>query len=288
MMKTTVEICNTFNKHAQEYEQAAKIQNEVGQRLFDRLQYLKITPRYVLDLGCGTGLFSRQLKKRYPKAEIIGLDLASVMLKEAKRKQGWLNQWPLVNADMMHLPFATGTFDLIFANQVIHWGQPLELLIRELNRVMNNQGCLMFSTLGPDTFKELKIAWKQADAYAHTNEFLDMHDLGDCLLRERFLDPVVDMELLSVHYSTLKQLLANLKAQGVRNINQQRNEGLTGKHSWEKFEQSYESLRTEAGKYPLTYEIVYGHAWKGSQRLVTKGTETFIPIADILKSPANE
>ncbi|WP_058440135.1 malonyl-ACP O-methyltransferase BioC [Legionella brunensis] len=288
-MNLKLEICNTFNKHATEYEQAAKIQNEIGQRLFERLDYLKINPRYILDLGCGPGLFTLQLKKKYPDAEIIGLDIAKNMLIEAKKKQGWWrNKWSLINGDMTSLPFATGTFDLIFANQTIHWTQPLSQVIRELNRVMNNQGCLMFSTLGPDTFKELKQAWLAADNYAHTNEFSDMHDVGDCLLKERFLDPVVDMELLTVHYDNLKKLLTNLKAQGVRNINQKRNEGLTGKHSWQIFEEAYQVLRTKGGKYPLTYEVVYGHAWKGEQHLVDGGTESFIPISQIQRRSAKD
>ncbi|WP_045105369.1 malonyl-ACP O-methyltransferase BioC [Legionella hackeliae] len=288
-MNLNLEICNTFNKHATEYQQAAKIQHEIGQRLFERLDYLKINPRYILDLGCGPGLFSFHLKKKYPQAEIVGLDLARNMLLEAKKKQGWWrNKWPLINGDMTSLPFAAGTFDLVFANQTIHWAQPLSSVIRELNRVMNVNGCLMFSTLGPDTFKELKQAWQVADQYAHTNEFADMHDIGDCLLKERFLDPVVDMELLTVHYGNLKKLLINLKAQGVRNINSKRNEGLTGKEAWQVFEEAYKALCTVEGKYPLTYEVVYGHAWKGEQRVVGDGTETLIPISQILRRPVSK
>ncbi|WP_043873380.1 malonyl-ACP O-methyltransferase BioC [Legionella massiliensis] len=280
-MNLKIEICNAFTKHASEYEQAAKIQNEIGERLFDRLHYLKITPRYVLDLGCGTGLFSLLLKKKYPQAEIIGLDLSTAMLEQARKKQGWRRKWPLVNGDMTNLPFANGCFDLIFANQVIHWSESFANLAQELNRVMNFNGCLMFSTLGPDTFKELKQAWLRADQHAHANDFIDMHDIGDHLLAEHFLDPVVDMELLTVHYASLKQLLQNLKAQGVRNINQSRNKGLTGKQSWLHFESAYQTLCTAEGKYPLSYEVVYGHAWKGEQRRLGTGTETFIPISRI-------
>ncbi|WP_058451215.1 MULTISPECIES: malonyl-ACP O-methyltransferase BioC [Legionella] len=280
-MNRITEICNAFDKHAMEYEKAAKVQNEIGERLFERLHYLKIAPRYVLDLGCGTGIFTPQLKKHYPQAEVIGLDLSYTMLKQAKKKQKWRCRWPLINADMVSLPFGDGVFDLVFANQVVHWAQPFSAVIRELNRVMNLNGCLMFSTLGPDTFKELKQSWSLVDNYAHTNDFMDMHDIGDCLLAEHFLDPVVDMELLTVHYSSLKQLLQNLKAQGVRNINPARNEGLTGKKAWQTFELAYQALRIPQGKCPLTYEVVYGHAWKGRQHRMEKGTETLIPISQI-------
>ncbi len=284
-MNVKTEICKTFNRHATQYEQAAKIQHEIGERLFERLHYLKIKPRYILDLGCGPGTFSQRLKKHYPQAHIVGFDLACAMLKQAKTKQGWLKKWALVAGDMTGMPFATGTFDLVFANQVIHWSQPLSGVMSELNRVMNPGGCLMFSTLGPDTFCELRQAWSKIDNYAHTNEFIDMHDVGDALLAEHFLDPVMDMEILTAHYSTLAQLLEALKAQGVRNINSRRNPGLTGKQSWQVFEKNFAAFLTEQSKFPLTYEVVYGHAWKGEQRRMGKGTETLIPITQ-LKMPS--
>ncbi|WP_133126751.1 malonyl-ACP O-methyltransferase BioC [Legionella nagasakiensis] len=283
-MNLKSEICNAFNIHATEYEQAAKIQLEIGERLFERLHYLKITPRYVLDLGCGTGVFTQRLRKQYPQAQVIGFDLAYAMLMQAKSKQKWRKKWPLVNGDMMAMPFVSGFFDLVFANQVLHWAQPLSSVIGELNRVMNSQGCLMFSTLGPDTFQELRYSWAKVNQYAHTNEFLDMHDLGDCLLTEQFIDPVVDMEMLTAHYTSLSRLVRSLKSQGVRNINQARNQGLTGRHAWHKFEEAFSALRTETGKFPLTYEIVYGHAWKGAQRRMDNGVETTFSVERLRKT----
>lgn len=283
-MNLNTEICKSFNQHAADYDQASKFQQEVGLRLFERLDYLKISPRYVLDLGCGTGLFSPLLKKRYPNAQIIGLDIAYAMLQQAKKKQGWRKKWPLVNADMMALPFADGFFDLIFANQVIHWSPLMPDLMRALYKVLNSQGCLMFSTLGPDTFKELRQSWSQADNHAHTNHFMDMHDVGDVLLHAHFLDPVMDMEWLRVHYPSLPRLLQSLKAQGVRNVNPGRNKGLTGKSSLQAFEKAFQAFCTAEGKYPLTYEVVYGHAWKGEPRQVEENGEVFIPISSIIRA----
>jgi malonyl-CoA O-methyltransferase len=281
MMAVNNEISKAFNKHASEYELAAKVQREIGERLFERLQYLKISPKRILDLGCGPGAFSRELTLMYPKAQVFGLDFAHDMLLQAKKKQSWRRKWPLVTADMKSMPFATGMFDLVFANQVIHWSSSLARVFRELNRVMNVNGCLMFTTLGPDTFKELKKAWAEVNQYAHVNEFIDMHDIGDCLMAEHLLDPVMDMELLSVHYETLPHLIRALKKQGVRNINSERNRGLTGKTAWKQFEKNYAAMQTDKGKYPLTYEVVYGHAWKGEQRKTGNGIETLIPVSQI-------
>ena len=287
-MNVNTEICKAFNKNARRYEQTAKIQQEIGLRLFERLDLLKIKPRYILDLGCGSGFFTQRLKKYYPNAHIVGLDLALGMLREAKAKQGWFQKWSLVNGDMSVMPFATGLFDLVFSNQVIHWSSSLTELMSELSRVMAPGGCLMFSTLGPDTFCELRKAWGSIDNYAHANDFLDMHDIGDYLLAEHFLDPVVDMEVLHAHYSSLRQLVDGLKAQGVKNINPARNPGLTGKSAWKAFEKAMAAGCKEADTYPLTYEVVYGHAWKGEQRRTSQGTETMISVEQLRKTlPTN-
>ncbi len=284
MMNEKNNISNAFNKHATDYTKAAKVQHEIGERLFERLHYLKITPKYVLDLGCGPGDFTQRLKKQYPKAQVVGLDLALSMLTQAKTKQSFMRKWGLVNADMSALPFPAGLFDLIFANQVIHWAHPLSAVIKELNRVMVPGGCLMFSTLGPDTFTELRQAFLTVDQYAHVNDFADMHDVGDCLMAEFFLDPVMDMELLTAHYASLPHLLKALKSQAIPNIHPARHRGLMGKNKWRKFEAEIVNHCTPEGKFPLTYEVVYGHAWKGAQRKTAKGVETVISIADLKAS----
>lgn len=288
-MNVKTEICNSFNHHATEYEQAAKVQYEIGERLFERLQYLKINPRFVLDLGSGTGQLTERLKKVYPDALVVGIDIAFEMLMQARTKQRWWKKRaPLINTDMMSLPFASGVFDLIFSNQVLHWSPSMGALIAELNRVMNVNGCLMFSTLGPDTFFELKRSWKTVDTYAHINEFMDMHDVGDVLLAEYFLDPVMDMEKLTVQYNSFVQLLNALKAQGVRNINPARNQGLTGKSRWLQFKAAMNQFKTPEGKLPLTYEVVYGHAWKGEQQKSKRGIETYIPVDKIRTTRRSE
>jgi len=283
MMNLNAEICNAFNRHASDYEQAADVQHEIGERLLERLHYLKMQPQYVLDVGCGPGALTARLKKQYPNAHIVGLDLAFEMLKLANKKQRWRQKWGLVNADMAALPFVSGQFDLIFSNQVIHWAPSLAAVMREFNRVLRPSGCIMFSTLGPDTFLELRQAFDKVDTHAHVNDFLDMHDIGDCLLNEKFADPVMDMDKLTAHYKSLTDLVYGLKSQGVRNIHANRNAGLMGKQAWSLFEQSMAVFCTAEQKFPLTYEVVYGHAWKGAQQRTEHGVETLISV-DQLKS----
>lgn len=283
MMNLIQDICNAFSTHASQYEKAAVVQAEIGTRLFERLDYLKITPEYVLDLGCGTGFFTKLLKKKYPKAQVVAVDLSLSMLQQSREKHTFLKKWPLVAADMQSLPFKASQFDLVFANQAIHWAPTLPGIIRELNRIMRANGCLMFTTLGPDTFKELQKAWMHVDNYSHTNTFWDMHDIGDSLLTEHFLEPVMDMEMLTVHYASLQALLTSLKAQGVKNINADRRKGLMGKNSWAAFKQAFLAHVTQDKKYPLSYEVIYGHAWKGTQGITKQGTETYIPVSQLIR-----
>lgn len=278
IMRFSKEVCNAFHKQAGVYDRVALVQREIGEQLFERLTYLKMEPNYVLDLGCGTGVFSKLLKKKYPKAKIVSLDIAHGMLLEAQAKYRWSPKNVFfTRADMHALPFKNNLFDLIFSNQVLHWSTDWPQLMRELNRVMHIGGCLMFSTLGPDTFLELR--GEEERRFAHTNSFMDMHDIGDILLREHFLDPVVDMEKLSVHYDDWQALLRSLKNQGVRNVSTNRNPGLTGKRAWQSFENSVQQYQTVEGKFPLTYEVVYGHAWKGEMHCSKAGVETSIPVS---------
>ncbi|MCH9716536.1 MAG: methyltransferase domain-containing protein, partial [Gammaproteobacteria bacterium] len=179
--------------------------------------------------------------------------------------------------------FKENSFDFIFSNQALHWGD-MAIIFNEIARVISPGGLFLFSTLGPDTFKELRMAWQEVDQAAHTNNFVDMHDIGDILLGERFLDPVVDMDKLSVHYGSLQALLRSLRQQGVRNMNTKRNPGLTGRHAWAAFEASVQQHQTETGKYPLTYEVVYGHAWKGEQRVTSAGVESSISVSDLRRT----
>lgn len=259
-------ITAAFNRVAKKYESAAQIQNEIGNRLFERLHLLKIQPKYILDLGCGSGYFTNKLKKLYPKAYIVSLDIAHDMLSQVKLKQNWFKTWGIVNADMHKLPFANGQFDLIFSNQVVHWSEDIKGLMVEVNRVMAKNACLMFTTLGPDTFYELKKSFAELDNFSHVNDFLDMHDLGDIVQSANYVDPVIDMDMLTAHYDSLEGLLRSLKNQGVVNISAKRNTSLSGKSTFKKLALVMQKFITESNMYPLTYEIVYGHAWKGEDK----------------------
>ncbi len=130
----------------------------------------------------------------------------------------------------------------------------------------------MFSTLGPDTLKELRHAFRDVDGHNHLNRFADMHDIGDMLVHAGFSEPVMDMEYITLTYDDVKSVLHDLKAIGAHNATKGRGQGLMGKSAFGRLLANYERLRKD-GKLPATYEIIYGHAWKPEPRKTSEGAD---------------
>lgn len=255
------DIRKDFDKVSGVYHQHSVMQQEIGLRLLNRLQYLKIKPQVILDLGCGLAKTTQALKKIYPKAQVIGLDCSWHMLKQASKGRYFWNKLALVQADVMQLPIASQSVDLIFSNQLLHWLPDSNEFFKECFRILKPNACLLFSSLGPDTFKEFRQAFSKLDGGNHVPQFTDLHDLGDQLLNQDFLDPVMDREDLQLNYSNQDLLLKALRAQAVKNRDPQRHKGLMSRQKWQQMWQNYPSNN---GKLPVSYEIIYGHAWRSS------------------------
>lgn len=253
-----------FEKAAARYDEAAVLQREIGTRLLERLELMKIAPSRVLEVGSGTGFCSAQLHARYPTAEFIALDIAHGMLQHTRRRFGWwqrLRRRPgFVCADAEALPLKDASVDLLFSNVTLQWCLDAEHTFAEFRRVLKPGGLVLFSTFGPDTLKELRAAWRAVDDAMHVNLFSDMHDLGDGLLRSGFADPVMDREDIVLTYADARSLMSDLKTIGAHNVNQGRRNGLTGKHKLNAMLAAYERFRRD-GRLPATYEVLYGHAW---------------------------
>jgi len=252
-------VRRAFDRSASSYDAAAVLQAEVRGNLLARLDLTALTPRVVLDAGAGTGSGSRSLAERYPKAVVIALDSSQPMLMAAGRRQTWRRRFARVRADSAQLPLKDGSVDLILSNLMLQWCE-LDRVLAEFRRVLAPQGLLSFTTLGPDTLKELRSAWRSVDSHTHVNRFIDMHDVGDALVRGGFGSPVLDVEHYTLTYLDVRQIAADLKATGAHNATQGRARGLTGRRRYAEFAQAYEALRQD-GRLPATYEVVFGHAW---------------------------
>jgi malonyl-CoA O-methyltransferase len=249
-----------FDRAADTYDAAAELQYEIGDRLIERMDFIRIKPRRILDLGAGTGKFTAALMQRYRTADVVALDIAPGMLAHSRRRGGWLRKPYCVCADAERLPFVDDSFDFVFSNLMLQWCGDLGRAFTELRRVLAPGGLLMFTTFGPDTLMELRASWEVADGYSHVNHFMDLHDVGDLLLHTRWAEPVMDSERITVTYRELRRLLQDLKDIGAHNVTHGRPRGLTGTQRWRSFVQAYEARR-ESGVLPASYEVVYGHAW---------------------------
>lgn len=250
-----------FSRAAQTYDEAAFIQREIGTRLMERLDYIRLQPERLLDLGCGTGLLCEQALARYPKAQVVGLDIATNMMDYTLQRFASESRLAGVCADASALPLAENSMDMLLSNLMLQWCNDLPQVFRECARVLRPEGLLMFSTLGPDTLQELRKSWSQVDGYAHTSRFEDMHNVGDALVAAGFRDPVVDREVITLTYADVRGLLNDLKSIGANNATAGRARGLTGKQRWQAFYQAYDQFKQADGRYPATYEVIYGHAW---------------------------
>lgn len=250
----------SFEQAARGYDGAAALQQEVAERLLQRLQLMTLKPQRILDLGCGTGQCIPGLMARYKGAEIVGLDIALPMLRQARKRGRWLRKPRCVCADAERLPFADASFDLVISNLMMQWCVDLEALFADLQRILKPGGLLMFTSFGPDTLFELRNSWAQVDDRSHVNVFMDMHDVGDALVKTRFADPVMDVERITVTYPDVWKLMRELKQIGAHNVTAGRQRGLTGKAHMQALVDAYERYRQD-GVLPASYEVVNGHAW---------------------------
>lgn len=270
-----------FERAAARYDEVAVLQREIGRRMLERLDYVRLQPRVVLDAGCGTALTTAELAQRYPHAEVVALDFAHGMLRHASGQGGWARVPQWVCGDVEALPLASQCVDLVYSNAVLQWNTDLGRTFAELLRVLRPGGLLLFSTFGPDTLGELRAAWAQADGHSHVSAFPDMHDIGDLLVETRFADPVMDCERITVTYERVDDLMRDLKVLGAHNVTADRPRGLTGRQRIDAMRAAYEGFRTD-GRLPATYEVVYGLAWAPLQRELEAGV-TAVPVSAITR-----
>jgi len=269
----------SFGRAADTYDAAAILQKMVREEMLGRLDLVKLNPAVILDAGCGTGLASHALQKRYAQSQVLSLDFAYPMLQKTRatrRQIGLLNQLKnmmsgtrehLLCADIESLPLADGSVGLVWSNLAVQWCNDLDRALAEFHRVMQPESLLMFSTFGPDTLRELRTATDAAsgNSYNSVSRFIDMHDIGDALVRAGFSAPVLDVERFTLTYDDVTSVMRDLKSIGAHNATDGRARGLMGKTYFASLAQSYEQFR-QNGKLPATFEVVYAHAWRGENK----------------------
>lgn len=254
-------IRRAFSRAARTYEATAVLQGEVEARLLESLdEPEQPIPQTVLDLGAGPGRAAAAMKKRWPKAQVLALDLSLPMLRQARRRAGWWRPFHCVCADAAALPLADASVDLLFSNLCVQWLHDLPAVFAEFRRVMRPGARLLLSTFGPQTLIELREAFASADTVEHVSRFAPIQQLGDALLAAGFRDPVLDQDTFTLTYPDLHTLLHELQAIGATNALHGRRRSLTGKGRLAAARAAYEALRID-DRLPSTWEVIYARAW---------------------------
>ena len=265
------------------------LRREIAGRMREKLELIKISPARVLDAGCGEGADLAQLQAHFPTSHLLGVDASFAMLasgiqqqQEVKSSIGrFLDKWLTSNsragstsgmacADFSRLPLASNSVDLLWSNLALHWHPQADLVFAEWRRVLRTEGVLMFSCFGPDTLLELRQAFSTIDQFPHTLPFVDMHDFGDMLVNCGLSTPVMDMEKLTLTYESVDKLLADVRALGGNPLLTRRH-GLLGKQAYRQLRAELEKMRNQEGRIPLTFEVIYGHAFKPIPQKLASG-----------------
>lgn len=264
------QVRRAFSRAASGYDHAAALQREVGARLMETLEYLEDrVPQVVVDLGCGPGHAAAAMQKRWPKAQLLALDLALPMLRQMQRnaggaRPGWLDfarRPGAVCADARALPLRDASVDVLFSNLCLQWVEDLPAVFAGFRRVLKPDGLLLLSTFGPDTLFELRGAFSEADDAPHVSLFPSIGQFGDAMIAAGFRNPVLDRDEFTLRHPDLGALMRELRTLGATNAMADRRRSLTGRRRFARAAQAYDQLRDRDGQLPATWEVVYAHAW---------------------------
>lgn len=242
----------SFERAAPSYDQAATVQRRICASLFEQLLLTQRSPaqppQRLLDAGCGTGYGLTLLKKHFPLAEILGLDLSPAMLK--RTPPGSLS----LGGDLEHLPLADHSIDLYWSSLAVQWCD-LGKALHEARRVLRPGGRLAIASLGPATFGELRQAFSNIDTHQHTLEFLPPEQMAALAQQVGFATVHLQKSTETAHYADFKTLLRAVKAVGANQLGSGRRTSLLSRDAFARAAAAYETCRSPAG-LPLTYDVI--------------------------------
>ena len=261
-------IRQRFERIADQFDNADFVHKKTRNGLIDRLGPVLVNASTILDLGSATGSANDELRRRFKRANIISLDISHNMLCKARGKRSWFSKAAYAQADAMALPFKNSCFDLVFANMLLPWLNDPQVVFKEITRVLRKGGVFAFTTLGPDSFREIARSWNEIDSKTHVNQFIDMHNLGDGLVNSGLKDPVVDVDRLLISYKNSETMINDLKNSGSGNMLENRNKKMTGKESFKKMIKTL--ANPDTGEIKLSLELIYGHCWGFGEKIDLK------------------
>jgi len=262
-------VRDSFSRAAESYDVHAVLQREVADRLIAHLQFTKLRPARILDIGCGTGYFTGLLRDRFKRAPIVALDYAEAMVgiarKKCSRRLPWRTRTGFVAADALGLPFANARFDLVCSNLTMQWVINPQQMLAEMRRVLAPGGLILFCTFGRRTLSELRqsLAAIKHDHADLVLPFPDVTSLGNALTELAVASPVTDTDLFTLTYPDVMSLVSELKRLGASSSAiENRPGGLYGRKLLRQLDTVYSAgHRMKDGRIRATFEVLYAQAW---------------------------
>jgi malonyl-CoA O-methyltransferase len=249
------EVAASFSRAAAAYDSVAALQRDVGLSLLERCPAQDTVAGQVLDLGSGTGYFCHALRRRFPAADYLGLDIAQGMIEHARAASEPSCLWLVGDAEQ--IPLASGSVDFVFSSLALQWSDRPDLLLAEMARVLRPGGRCLFTSLGPGTLRELRHAWAAVDDHRHVNTFLEPARLAEAASALPGVSLAIDAQPFVMYYDTVADLLRELKTLGAHNMNEGRPAGLTSRRKLLAMFAAYEQFRLE-GRLPASYDVLIG------------------------------
>ncbi|WP_122664117.1 malonyl-ACP O-methyltransferase BioC [Pseudomonas viridiflava] len=246
------QVAASFSRAAGSYDSVAELQRAVGGELFSRLP-AELSPGRWLDLGSGTGYFSRALAEAYDGTEGVALDIAEGMLRHARPLGGAEH---FVVGDAERMPLRDEHFGLIFSSLAVQWCADFAAVLGEARRVLQPGGVFAFASLCVGTLYELRDSWQAVDGMVHVNRFRQLDDYQRLCAASGMRVRSIEVRPHVLHYPDLRSLTHELKALGAHNLNPGRPGGLTGRARLLALIEAYEGYRQPQG-LPATYQVVY-------------------------------
>jgi malonyl-CoA O-methyltransferase len=246
------QVAASFSRAAASYDSVAQLQRDVGSELLRRLPDDFVPGRW-LDLGCGTGHFSRALGERFAASHGVALDIAEGMLNHARPLGGATH---FIAGDAERLPLRDSTCDLIFSSLAVQWCSDFAGVLSEAHRALKPGGIFAFASLCVGTLYELRDSWRQVDGMVHVNRFREFETYQQLCAASGLNVASLQTRPHVLHYPDVRSLTHELKALGAHNLNPGRPGGLTGRARILGLIEAYEQFRQAQG-LPATYQVVY-------------------------------
>jgi len=278
---TSVDLVPTIDPIASErwsqlnHPETPWLHEEIGRRMKERLQWIRLQPKQWVDWAPVNGGLQTHaaVRARYPKANCLALETSELRSQKAKvaLTNPWWKVWKRQAVSVASLTKGLPqkeVADMVWANMALHTAVAPQSLLRAWHSLLSTDGFLMFSSLGPDTLRELQPIYQEMGWGDPSHAFTDMHDWGDMLVQAGFAEPVMDMERITLTYATPSDLLKDLRLLG-RNLHHQRHQNLRGRGWRQNLENALLALAKpdHQGRLVLTVEVIYGHALKPLPRV---------------------